>query len=251
MSFERVDVVGLGIQILKLNNDVVNTVSKAAFALPMESLMNQTTLTSAMFQKSMTVIKPQPLDNSEPPLHSATATAQDPPPPLVERRAEPEKPTMEIDSGTFKELPKDIQDELLRDHKLVFLNENTSDVSGVGSGVMTERGNTAVEQPSEQKHGLPSWSQLDPRDLMALSTPIMRDTLKEYAELKQMDRGIVRQLSITATTTSRPLTATTSSRPPLSTTASPTGLDVNDHLLGTSFLPAPSQVSHGYINVVL
>ncbi|KAF9539314.1 deoxycytidyl transferase [Mortierella hygrophila] len=201
--FDVLDLRGLGIQVLKLNNDVINTVSKSAFAVP--ETKNQTTLTSAMFQQKSIAVNSRPLDNSEPP---TTTPAQEPRDPAVERRVEPEKPIMEIDSGIFKELPKDIQDELLRDHKLVFRNESTSDVSGGGPLAM----DTVVEQQtSAQKHELTPWSQLDPRALMALSTPVMRDALKEYAELKQ---------------------TTASSRPPPTTTATATsGLELDRSVL--------------------
>ncbi|KAF9294775.1 deoxycytidyl transferase [Linnemannia elongata] len=211
--FDVLDLRGLGIQVLKLNNDVVNTVSKAAFAFP--ETKNQTTLTSAMFQQKSTAVNPRAVDDSEPSLQPPSATAvQEPLHPTVERRVEPEKPIMEIDKGIFKELPKDIQDELLRDHNLVFLNEDISDASGGGAVAMVEGGGTSVaeQQSSAQKHELTPWSQLDPRELMVLSTPAMRNALKEYAELKQTDRGKGRRSSITDTTSSRPPPATTLDR---------------------------------------
>ncbi|KAF8946703.1 deoxycytidyl transferase [Haplosporangium gracile] len=231
--FDVLDLRGLGIQVLKLNNDVVNTVSKSAFALP--DSKNQTTLTSAMFQqKSMA---------EQPPLYPPTTTAQEPPHPQVERRAEPEKPTMEIDSGTFKELPKDIQDELLRDHKLVFLNEDASDASGVVPVAMAEGGTVVEQQPSEQKHELTPWSQLDPRELMVLSTPVMRDALKEYAELKQTDRRQGRRSSVTAAASSRPST-TTRTAPP--------GLEADDHLLLLQALPPEirAEIEQEYTHII-
>ncbi|KAG0056878.1 deoxycytidyl transferase [Linnemannia elongata] len=211
--FDVLDLRGLGIQVLKLNNDVVNTVSKAAFAFP--ETKNQTTLTSAMFQQKSTAVNPRAVDDSEPSLQLPSATAaQELLHPTVERRVEPEKPIMEIDKGIFKELPKDIQDELLRDHNLVFLNEDISDASGGGPVAMVEGRGTSVaeQQASAQKHELTPWSQLDPRELMVLSTPAMRNALKEYAELKQTDRGKGRRSSITDTTSSRPPPATTLDR---------------------------------------
>ena len=224
---------------LKLNNDVINTLSKSAFALP--ETKNHTTLTSAIFKQKSTAVNPRPPDNNEPLLHPPTATpAQEPRHPSIERRAESEKPIMEIDSGTFKELPKDIQDELLRDHKLIFRNEGISDVSGGGPVAMEEGGTVVEQQTSAQKHELTPWSQLDPHELMTMSTPAMRDALKEYAELKRTDRGKGRRSFITDATSSRPPSTTTS-------TASP-GLEVDDHLLGNSFLPSPSKVGFGCVN---
>ncbi|KAG0371091.1 deoxycytidyl transferase [Mortierella sp. AD032] len=220
-KFNVLDLRGLGIQVLKLNNDVVNTVSKSAFILP--DSMNQTTLTSAMFQQkpksSTALLNPQrTTDNAEPSSHSHPTRGQDPPPPVEQRRVEPEKPIMEIDSGTFKELPKDIQEELLRDHKLVFIDKDDNSNSG---GVSTAEGRSVlVEQQGDKKNKLPSWSQLDPVELMALSTPVMRDALKEYAEIKQQGR----KASASTTATLRP------------------GLEEDGHLLGNSVLPAPSKL---------
>lgn len=224
---------------VKLNNDVVNTVSKSAFALP--ETKNQTTLTSAMFQQKSAASNPRAVDNSEPSLQlPAATTAQEPLRPPFERRADPEKPIMEIDEGTFKELPKDIQDELLRDHKLVFRNEGTSELSSDGPVAMVEGGTVVEQQTSANNHELTPWSQLDPSELMALSIPAMRDALKEYAELKQKDHSKGRRSSITDATSSRP-------RPTTTATASP-GLELGDHLLGNSFLPSPSKVGLGCVN---
>ncbi|KAF9125676.1 deoxycytidyl transferase [Mortierella sp. 14UC] len=241
-KFNVLDLRGLGIQVIKLNNDVVNTVSKSAFVLP--DSMNQTTLTSAMFQQkskpATAPLNPQrSLDNTEPSL-SYTAPGQDPPPlpPPAERRVEPEKPTMEIDSGTFKELPKDIQEELLRDHKLVFIDQ---EAVGIGRGVeRAAEGSVLAAQQQERQNELPPWSQLDPVELMALSTPVMRDALKDYAEIKQYGGGQSRKVPLTATAAPKRVTVTTTLR---------RGSE-DDHLLGNSVLPAPSKLDRSVLQAL-
>ncbi|KAG0272814.1 deoxycytidyl transferase [Linnemannia exigua] len=244
-KFNVLDLRGLGIQVLKLNNEVVNTVSKSAFVLP--DSMNQTTLTSAMFQqKPKSATAPlnlqQTLEHAEPSSHPHPTPGQDPPPPapVEQGRSEPEKPTMEIDSGTFKELPKDIQEELLRDHKLVFVDQD--DANNNGRACTTENGGAMNEQQGGKKNELPPWSQLDPIELMALSTPVMRDALKEYAEIKKHGRGPSNKLPATPATTSKQPTATiTTTRP---------GLEEDDHLLGNSVLPAPSKLDRSVLQAL-
>ncbi|KAF9900957.1 deoxycytidyl transferase [Linnemannia zychae] len=244
-KFNVLDLRGLGIQVIKLNNDVVNTVSKSAFVLP-ES-MNQTTLTSAMFQQKPKIVTAplnpqQSLDNTEP-SRSYIAPEHDLPPlpplpPPDEQLIDPEKPTMEIDSGTFNELPKDIQEELLRDHKLVFID--LEDVSVAGGAEAAAEGSVLAMKEGERQHGLPPWSQLDPMELMALSTPVMRDALKEYAEIKQYGHGQSEKVLLTTTLAPRRSTTATTVQPSLE----------DDHLLGNSVLPAPSKLDRSVLQAL-
>ncbi|KAG0206260.1 deoxycytidyl transferase [Mortierella sp. NVP41] len=257
-KFDVLDLRGLGIQVLKLNNDIVNTVSKSAFTL--QDTMNQTTLTSAMFQQKRNHQPPkEALDavNTRRPLDNDDVLEQEPPHPQpqppAERQPEPEKPTMEIDSDTFKELPKDIQDELLRHHKLVFLHQEIPHAATIRAEVRIHAAeeSASTDHPPNRQHELPPWSQLDPVELMALSTPVIRDALKEYAEMGQSGQGqscrqpttaTARRPSITAT--ARRLSTTMAASPPRRR------LEADDDILGNSVLPAPSKVSSDRMNLL-
>ncbi|KAF9929508.1 deoxycytidyl transferase [Linnemannia zychae] len=230
-KFDVLDIRGLGIQVLKLNNNDVNTVSRSAFVFPESK--NQTTLTTAMFQRK--TVAPEIIR----PIHHASTDSQDlPQQALIEQHAEQGKPNMEIDRATFKELPKDIQEELLREYKLVFNNENTVNTSNCGTTAVIEEAiedTNAVEQINSRQNELPPWSQLDPLELMSLSTPLMRNALKEYAELKQTTRDQRQNVESSAEAREQhnaiPIVP---SRANLKTKV--------DNMLGSSILPAPSKL---------
>ncbi|KAF9173500.1 hypothetical protein BGX20_003036 [Mortierella sp. AD010] len=108
--------------------------------------------------------------------------------------------TLEIDNETFKELPTDIQEELLRHHRFVFVNQNGSETTITASSKeMQLNGHPGLDSCVSLHHGskdkdlpqtavdrvLPPWSQVDPAELVALSTPMMRDTLNEYAGMNR------------------------------------------------------------------
>ncbi|KAG9325824.1 hypothetical protein KVV02_005748 [Mortierella alpina] len=184
-KFNVLDIRGLGIQMLKLNNDVVNTVSKSAFT-PYDT-MNQTTLTSAMFQQKRgspsknSVFASVHMNSPAPEPEPAVEYATEAEPPGRPQQEQDEAPPMEIDATTFKELPLEIQEELLRSHRLVFINQPSSTQTGETSRESKAQVGSSLDELTVRKHILPPWSQVDPAELMALSTPVMRDTLKEYA----------------------------------------------------------------------
>ncbi|KAG0016641.1 deoxycytidyl transferase [Entomortierella chlamydospora] len=193
-KIDVLDLRGLGIQVLKLNNDVINGVPRTAFA-SLDS-MNQTTLSTAMFQrKALTPNASDSVDSSKIQLSEHQA-------PLLKSmelsgynsEVSQGDLTLEIDNETFKELPTDIQEELLRHHRFVFVNQNGSETTitasskemqlnsrpGLDSCVSLHHGSKDKDLPQTAvDHVLPPWSQVDPAELVALSTPMMRDTLSE------------------------------------------------------------------------
>ncbi|KAG0257811.1 deoxycytidyl transferase [Mortierella polycephala] len=195
-KFDVLDLRGLGIQVVKLNNDVVHTVPKSIFEA--QDSMNQTTLTSAMFQQRR-VQQPPPKPENE----SGSRINDDivVPPVNQEQHAR-----MEIDSETFKELPKEIQDELSRHHRLVFINQSprgTNNHQGSESELSSldhsQQGDPIQPRVAEEDEGtaapnqhsqLPPWSQVNPAELMALSTPVMRETLEAYANRQLAGHGL-------------------------------------------------------------
>ncbi|KAG0045659.1 deoxycytidyl transferase [Gryganskiella cystojenkinii] len=199
-NFNVLDLRGLGIQVLKLNNDTINSVSKSAFASV--DTKNQTTLSSAMFQQQQrsgpaaiaiaSIKSPHPGDephhhNQQ---HEQNQDQQQQPHADAGNRVSEPKPEMEIDQATFNELPTDIQEDLRRHHQLVFLGGSSDNGRG-GDKDMTETNPeppAPLEENKENKEEqvanttLPAWSQLDPADLIAMSTPAMKTTLQRYAE---------------------------------------------------------------------
>ncbi|KAF9356858.1 deoxycytidyl transferase [Mortierella sp. AD094] len=199
-KFSVLDLRGLGIQVLKLNNEVINAVSKTAFA-SLDS-MNQTTLSAAMFQRRVpTAIVGGSVDPGKILLYEHLT-----PFPKSMELSEPKNEvsqgdlTLEIDSETFKELPTDIQEELSRHHRFVFVNQNGSETTNTASSEemqlndhpgldlcapLHHRSKDKDLAPPAVDHTLLPWSQVDPAELVALSTPAMRDTLKEYAGMNR------------------------------------------------------------------
>ncbi|KAF9204528.1 deoxycytidyl transferase [Haplosporangium sp. Z 27] len=170
-------------------------VSSSAFDA--QDTMNQTTLSTTMFQrKPPNTITSNASELGKESLSGSVA-------PLLTSIEEPESTdevfqgdvTLEIDSETFKELPAEIQEELSRHHRFVFINQDgrlaTSSAFGgevlhqqheVNAGASSHHDERNRDQsPPPINSTLVPWSQLDPRELMALSTPVIRDTLKEYA----------------------------------------------------------------------
>ncbi|KAI1307385.1 deoxycytidyl transferase [Mortierella claussenii] len=201
-KFDVLDLRGLGIQVLKLNNDVINTVPKSAFVTP--DSMNQTTLTSTMFKQKQPTVAQAGETHEFLQTSLATNNASDSSADTEQRgRTENNDPMieMEIDSDTFKELPSEIQEELSHQYRLVFVKQG----SGTSAKQEPSKDQAPLPPPSlevlcdEDNHRIPArqditvsdqqtsllpWSQVDPAELMALSTPMIRDTLKEYAGKK-------------------------------------------------------------------
>ncbi|KAF9434802.1 deoxycytidyl transferase [Entomortierella beljakovae] len=193
-NFNVLDLRGLGIQVLKLNNDVVNSVPRSAFIT--QDSMNQTTLTSAMFQKKVISIAPvEPL--GQPMIESVEDTNAGPDSEVFQGDV-----ALEIDRETFKELPKDIQDELSRHHRFVYINQNddvpttfADEETVVSVNNSRSDSNGTTELQAERTIGgegvLPTtralvpWSQVNPADLAAMSTPMIRDTLNEYVDINR------------------------------------------------------------------
>jgi hypothetical protein len=198
---------GLGIQMLKLNNDVVNTVSKSAFTT--QDSRNQTTLTSAMFQQKRRVTSA--ITTNEPsttaPERDTTSPGADTPQADDGSGSRDERlTTMEIDRETFRELPPEIQEELAHQHRLVFVDRR--------------------EQPEPSPQGSNDHSivqsrftgdnpfQADHAELLTLSAPVIRDTLQNHAGNRHVASGHAESL-----------------------------LNDNDQSVGCGILPSPSQVS--------
>ncbi|KAF9188156.1 deoxycytidyl transferase [Haplosporangium sp. Z 11] len=172
--------------------------------------MNQTTLTSAMFQQRRVQQPPSKPENGpnsgivdQSALGATTPLQNDdlmPPSGGQEQHAR-----MEIDSETFKELPKEIQDELSRHHRLVFINQrpqstnnrqgSESEPSSLDRAQQEDPIQPRVAKEDErtaapnQRSQLPPWSQVDPAELMTLSTPVIRETLGAYANRQQTGHG--------------------------------------------------------------
>jgi len=187
---------------------VVNTVSKSAF-LPYES-KNQTTLSSAMFQQQPQHPRPVAI------VSASTSTTTPSPPATHPSRpsspqakdeihvaedghnggtGHPQKSRMDIDQATFNELPLDIQEDLRCHHELFFLRKDAAeseeqqdqpqDQGGV-SRLLPEK--TLLSGGTDEANTtLPAWSQVDPEDLIAMSTPAMKTTLQQYAERKRKE----------------------------------------------------------------
>ncbi|KAF9913617.1 deoxycytidyl transferase [Lobosporangium transversale] len=189
-KFNVLDLRGIGIQVLKLNNDAINTTPKPISVTT--DYMNQTTLTSTLFQPKR-LLSTKAAKDPTPPIQ---VSAQDNAPTL--KPTDQTKviasynyteggPTMEIDSDTFKELPQEIQAELSLQYRLVFVNLDQNKSTDVQVDVQGESNTVPVQEKAKSRHmsigddALPPWSQVDPSELMAMSTPAIRDTLKGYA----------------------------------------------------------------------
>ncbi|KAG0340126.1 deoxycytidyl transferase [Podila humilis] len=212
--FDVLDLRGIGIQMMKLNNETINFMDKSSNT-SMDT-KNQTTL-SSMFQPRLsstgisTGIATRSSTSAPATLHPQQQLI---PAPAPEQR---ELPSMEIDKLTFKELPIDIQDELKMHHTLVFIDNEVADAQKPASGRQAEEAEIAFQHPGDDPNilvrcdvmappqlplrskansiqdipatapipTLPPWSQLDPAELATLSTPAIRHTLHEYAGRKE------------------------------------------------------------------
>ncbi|KAG0245010.1 deoxycytidyl transferase [Mortierella sp. GBA43] len=191
-KFDVLDIRGLGIQMLKLNNDVINTVSKSAFTS--QDLMNQTTLTSAMFQQ-----KPRSTTTgitSGPPVavnEKQTTSSSTDTPQLEDVSRHNEGLTMEIDSETFRELPPDIQEELSRQHRLVFVDRNGHEDSQIQGSMHVEHGkapmqsgHSTVNDRSNTDKSLPPWLRAE---LAGSSVSMTKEAIASRDESYPTDNG--------------------------------------------------------------
>ncbi|KAF9389895.1 deoxycytidyl transferase [Podila verticillata] len=223
--FDVLDLRGIGIQMMKLNNETINFMDKSSYS-SMDN-KNQTTL-SAMFQPKSSATGASSSTSGLGTGRSNSGPKRDSPPPQPKQPEplpppEPRPlPPMEIDSITFKELPLDIQEELRRHYTLVFIDSGISSWTTINKQPLEEdnfhhhdehpgdisiilppsprpvpmgpprtppnRARNEMSTSSPPPEGTPStltpWSQLDPAELAAMSTPAIRHTLHEYAERK-------------------------------------------------------------------
>ncbi|KAF9113153.1 deoxycytidyl transferase [Mortierella sp. AM989] len=175
--------------------------------------MNQTTLSTAMFQrKGLSTLHSGVIGSGNIPTVDRTvelskSTEQSD---LSEQLEHAEEVfqgdvTLEIDSETFKELPTEIQEELSRHHRFVFVNQNNG-VATSSSRKMEAQSNVhlgfeedaslhRIKDDREQgvltvQHTLLPWSQVDPAELVALSTPMIRHTLNDYAGQRRHNQAL-------------------------------------------------------------
>ncbi|KAI8138573.1 hypothetical protein BJV82DRAFT_288370 [Fennellomyces sp. T-0311] len=98
----------------------------------------------------------------------------------------------EIDPKVFAELPKDVQDELRRQYKIPTLQEPMEHRAGQDKAQPQDHLYTAVQGSEEQMPfaeplpslpDIPSWSQLDPRSLLALPEAMRNQVLEMYSNM--------------------------------------------------------------------
>jgi hypothetical protein len=177
---------------LKLNNDVINTVSKSAFTP--QDLRNQTTLTPAMFQQ-----KPRATTTgitSGPPVavdEKQTTSSSTNTPQLEDVSRYNEGLTMEIDSETFRELPPDIQEELSRQHRLVFVDRKGHEDSQIQGSMHVEHGkapmqngHSTVNDRSNIDNSLPPWLRAE---LAGSSVSVTKEAITSHDESYPTDNG--------------------------------------------------------------
>ncbi|KAG0321678.1 hypothetical protein BGZ99_003760 [Dissophora globulifera] len=172
---------------LKLNNDVVNTVPRSTFTGP--DSVNQTTLSPAMFQykgpaaAAAASSSPKTLSSSRKGISYTTKESG----PSDDGRID--TTPMEIDRNTFSELPLEIQEELSRHHHLVFVDRDPTGTSNSNSNAQGSgyEGDGQYNDVTLAQHALPLRSRLDPLEPAALSTLEMTDTSKAYPETGQGD----------------------------------------------------------------
>ncbi|KAG0228115.1 deoxycytidyl transferase [Actinomortierella wolfii] len=202
-NFSPLDLRGIGIQMIKLDHGPQGSLASNSM---LYDPVQQTTL-AAMFSKQRVINEQQQqqkqqtqqqkhhddlvapnsklessatsLEQSKDhhgPQTSAIRQPTPPPPPL---------PEMEIDRATFEELPKDIQEDLLRHHQLKFLSQQADNPPNPSTPPRQLLNDNTTSAPSLAENvdqlNLPPWSQLNPHDLQAMSTPMIRKALEAYA----------------------------------------------------------------------
>ncbi|KAI9020243.1 hypothetical protein CLU79DRAFT_224685 [Phycomyces nitens] len=122
---------------------------------------------------------------------------------------EKEKPPMMVDRETFFQLPETTRLEIAEDYKVVFIDKQCTGSESIAPNLPKDQPNSIdMESTSMIKHleisefhvspvmendeldqpsfsDLPPWSQLDPKILLALSTDMQQQILKQYGQIHE------------------------------------------------------------------
>ncbi|CAO3660928.1 unnamed protein product [Umbelopsis vinacea] len=208
--FDAADIRGLGIQIQKLDNDIggnpIEEDGQSVLPFKMANKGQQEVISKPAVMNVDTVL-PTKREGSR--FQASTSTSS------------PRKPPMEVEKQAFMELPVDIRNELERLYELVFLDEAQDqepklpsddilivtadesriempqDIANNNKNIPDRSNNDAVDEQSSQvsqtlepkgtSHDhtqleLPPWSQLNPRDLLAMPDSMRAQVLQDYSE---------------------------------------------------------------------
>lgn len=124
-----------------------------------------------------------------------------------------EKPVIHVDPSIFAELPKNVQEDLSKTHKVEFLDNTTSSIQETQQKQQKQQQSSSPQQqqlrqpssppqqqqPSEPSSSqyfhisqpdLPPWSQLDPEFLLALPERTRKQVLETYSKTKAQKKTV-------------------------------------------------------------